>query len=298
MRLRHIEVFQAVMETGSMSAAARLIHLTQSAVSRAVANAELHLGYPLFHRAAGRLVPTTEGLTLFEESSAIFERLESLKRTALSLKSGEQGVVRIAAIPAVCHKLLPDALARFHRMNPQVTVEVHTVHKRQIGAELLTRAVDIGLDYYTIDHPGIESRPLGSGPLYAMLPARYAHAVSGDLEPARLFELLSEQPAIALTDDDPLYATFLRYCEREGFRPSGRMLVHTSQLAEELVARDMGWTVVDFRTASLRRKDVIVTPLRPAVECSINAFFSRNHSPTLLARRMSETVKAVLTEGM
>ena len=71
-----------------------------------------------------------------------------------------------------------------------------------------------------------------------------------------------------------------------------------SWMVEELVARDMGWTVVDFRTASLRRKDVIVTPLRPAVECSINAFFSRNHSPTLLARRMSETVKAVLTEGL
>ena len=75
MRLRHIEVFQAVMETGSMSAAARLIHLTQSAVSRSVANAELQLGYPLFHRVGGRLVPTTEGLALFEESSAIFERL-------------------------------------------------------------------------------------------------------------------------------------------------------------------------------------------------------------------------------
>jgi DNA-binding transcriptional LysR family regulator len=298
MRLRHIEVFQAVMETGSMSAAARLIHLTQSAVSRAVANAELHLGYPLFHRAAGRLVPTTEGLTLFEESSAIFERLESLKRTALSLKSGEQGVVRIAAIPAVCHKLLPDALARFHRMNPQVTVEVHTVHKRQIATELLTRAVDIGIDYYTIEHPGIEARPLGSGPLYAMLPARYAHAIGDGVEPRRLFELLSEQPAIALTDDDPLYATFLRYCEQEGFRPSGRMLVHTSQLAEELVARDMGWTVVDFRSASLHRKDVVVTPLRPYVECAINSFFSRNHSPTLLARRMAETVKAVLKEGV
>ena len=79
------------METGSMSAAARLIHLTQSAVSRAVANAELHLGYPLFHRAAGRLVPTTEELTLFEESSAIFERLESLKRFKDDVKEVKSG---------------------------------------------------------------------------------------------------------------------------------------------------------------------------------------------------------------
>jgi DNA-binding transcriptional LysR family regulator len=296
MRLRHIEVFQAVMETGSMSAAARLIHLTQSAVSRAVANAETHLGYPLFHRSAGRLVPTSEGLALFEESSAIFERLESLKRTAMNLKSGEQGVVRIAAIPAVCHKLLPDALARFYRSHPNVTVEVHTLHKRQIAAELLTRTVDVGIDYYAPDHPGLESRPLGTGPLYAMLPGRYARAVADGVSRDKLFELMAEQSVIALTDDDPLYVAFLRYCEQEGFKPSGRILVHTSQLAEELVARDMGWTVVDFRTASLRRKDVVVTPLQPYVECSMNAFFAKNHSPSLLARRMADTVKAVLRE--
>jgi DNA-binding transcriptional LysR family regulator len=297
MRLRHIEVFQAVMETGSMSAAARLIHLTQSAVSRSVANAELHLGYPLFHRAGGRLVPTCEGLALFEESSAIFERLESLKHMASRLKVGEQGVVRIAAIPAVCHKLLPDALARFHRMHPSVQVEVHTVHKKQIAAELISRTVDLGLDYDDIAHPGVEARVLGTGPLYAMLPGRHARAVAEGLSTRGLIELLSTQHAIALTDDDPLYAAFLRYCQQQGFQPKGQMLVHTSQLAEELVARELGWTVVDFRTASLRRKDVVVTPLQPFVECTMNAFFAKNHSPTLLARRMADTVRAVLKEG-
>lgn len=297
MRLRHIEVFQAVMETGSMSAAARLIHLTQSAVSRSVANAELQLGYPLFHRAGGRLVPTTEGLALFEESSAIFERLESLKRTAHNLKSGEQGLLRIAAIPAVCHKLLPDALVRFHRLHPEVTVEVHTLHKRQIAAELLTRSADVGFDYYTIAHPGIQSRALGVGPLYAMLPGRHAHAVARGLGPKALVALLKTLPAVALTDDDPLYMAFLRYCEHQGFRPSGRLLVQTSQLAEELVARELGWTVVDFRSAAMRRKDVVVAPLQPYVECTMNAFFAKNHSPTLLARRMADTVKAVLRDS-
>jgi DNA-binding transcriptional LysR family regulator len=297
MRLRHIEVFQAVMETGSMSAAARLIHLTQSAVSRSIANAELQLGYPLFHRAGGRLVPTTEGLALFEESAAIFERLESLKRTAHNLKSGEQGLLRIAAIPAICHKVLPDALARFHRAHPDVIVQVHTLHKRQIAAELLTRAVDVGFDYYTISHPGLQPRSVAVGPLFAMLPPRHARAIGTGLSAKTLIALLSSLPIIALTDDDPLYMAFLRYCEHQGFRPNGQIRVQTSQLAEELVARDLGWTVVDFRTAAMRRKDVLVTPLQPFVECPINAFFAKNHSPTLLARRMVDTVKAILKES-
>jgi len=294
MRLRHIEVFQAVMETGSMSAAARLIHLTQSAVSRAVANAEAQLGYPLFHRTAGRLVPTSEGLALFEESAAIFERLESLKRTARHLKSGDEGRVRVAAIPALCHKLLPDVIARFHRAHPNVVCEVRTLHKRQIAAELLTRSVDLGLDYDSISHPGVQARALGSGPLYAMLPASHARSIAQFTSPAALINLLRTLPVIALTDDDPLYMAFMRYCEHQGFRPEGRIQVQTSQLAEELVARELGWAVVDFRTALQRRKEVTVMPLQPAIECTVNAFFAKNQSPTLLARRMADTVKAVL----
>jgi DNA-binding transcriptional LysR family regulator len=296
MRLRHIEVFQAVMETGSMSAAARLIHLTQSAVSRAVANAEAQLGYPLFHRSAGRLVPTSEALALFEESAAIFERLESLKRTARHLKIGDEGRVRVAAIPALCHKLLPDVIARFHRAHPNVICEVHTLHKRQIAAELLTRAVDLGLDYDSISHPGVQARALGSGPLFAMLPARHARAIAQLQSAAELIKLLSALPVIALTDDDPLYMAFMRYCEHQGFRPAGRIQVQTSQLAEELVARELGWAVVDFRTALQRPKEVTVTPLLPRIDCTVNAFYAKNQSPTLLARRMADAVKAVLQE--
>jgi DNA-binding transcriptional LysR family regulator len=297
MRLRHIEVFQAVMETGSMSAAARLIHLTQSAVSRSVANAELHLGYPLFHRVGARLVPTAEGLALFEESSDIFERLEALKRTAHNLKSGEQGLIRVAAIPALCHKLLPDVLARFHRAYPNVTCEVHTLHKRQIAAELLTRSVDIGLDYCSINHPGVQARALGAGPLYVMLPGRHARALAHGISQQGLIELLSTLPMVSLTDDDPLCRAFMGYCEAQGFRPSGRMHVQTSQLAEELVARELGWAVVDFRSAGMRRRDVVVTPLQPHVECVVSAFFAKNHPATLLARRMADTVRAVLAES-
>jgi len=59
MRLRHIEVFNAIMLTGSVSAAARLINITQPAVSRTLQHAELQLGFSLFARTKGRLTPTT-----------------------------------------------------------------------------------------------------------------------------------------------------------------------------------------------------------------------------------------------
>jgi len=297
MRLRHIEVFQAVMETGSMSAAGRLIHLTQSAVSRLIASAEMQLGYPLFHRVGGRLVPTAEGLALFEESSALFDRLEALKRTAIHLKSGEQGRLRVAAIPAVCHKLIPDVMARFRQTHPQVVCEIHTLHKRQIADELLTRAADIGLDYFGISHPGVQAKVLGSGPLYALLPPEEARVLGRSPKMAALRERLNNLPMIALVDDDPLAIAFNRHAEHHGLRPVSRTMVQTSQLAEELVARGLGWTVVDYLSAARVRPEVGVVQLQPLIECGLNAFFAKSHSPTLLARRFMETVRAVLAEA-
>ena len=82
MRLRHIEVFNAVMLTGSVSAAARLINVTQPAVSRILAHAELQLGFALFHRLKGKLVPTTEAQTLYPHIERLFNQLKNWRRIA------------------------------------------------------------------------------------------------------------------------------------------------------------------------------------------------------------------------
>ena len=76
MRLRHIEVFNAVMLTGSVSGAARLINVTQPAVSRILQHAELQLGFALFQRNKGRLTATAEALKLYPLIERLFEQGE------------------------------------------------------------------------------------------------------------------------------------------------------------------------------------------------------------------------------
>src|SRR5687768_5522008 len=60
MKLRHIEVINAVLQTGSLSAAARLLNISQPSATKHLQRAELTVGYPLFRRHAGRLHPTQE----------------------------------------------------------------------------------------------------------------------------------------------------------------------------------------------------------------------------------------------
>ncbi len=67
MKLRHIEVFQAIRQAGSVSGAAQLLHVSQPAVSKVLQHAEQQLGFPLFLRVRGKLLATPEALELERE---------------------------------------------------------------------------------------------------------------------------------------------------------------------------------------------------------------------------------------
>src|SRR5690606_28821782 len=70
--LRQIEVFRAIMMAGSISGAGRMVHVSQPAVSRVLALTEARLGYPLFERAKGRLLPTPEARRLYQEVEHVY----------------------------------------------------------------------------------------------------------------------------------------------------------------------------------------------------------------------------------
>ena len=98
MRLKHVEVFHAVMLTGSVSGAARILHVTQPAVTQTLRHAELQLGYALFTRQRNRIVPTSEAVALYPEVQQLMVMLESVRRAAAALPARKP---RVAAAVAV-----------------------------------------------------------------------------------------------------------------------------------------------------------------------------------------------------
>ena len=79
MRLRHIEVFHAIYSTGSVTRAAQLLNVSQPSVSKVLAHAEQQLGYPLFDRIRGKLVPTPEADRLFAHVSHVNDSVDRLR---------------------------------------------------------------------------------------------------------------------------------------------------------------------------------------------------------------------------
>ncbi len=91
MRLRQIEVFRAVMLTGTVSEAARLLHVSQPVVTRVLQHAEASLGFRLFERVRGRLQATPEANALYGDVERLYGEIERVRRVSESLRHKAPG---------------------------------------------------------------------------------------------------------------------------------------------------------------------------------------------------------------
>ena len=103
-RLRQMEVFRAVMLTGSISGASRLLFISQPAVSRIVIHTEQTLGLALFNRVKGKLVPTLESEALFRQVDEFYQKALQIDEFARSLAQGP-------SVRSICVLVLVSVLA-------------------------------------------------------------------------------------------------------------------------------------------------------------------------------------------
>ena len=80
MRLRHIEVFHAVYTCGSITAAAKMLNVSQPSVSKVLAHAEQQLGFALFDRLKGKIIPTQEAERLITHVTDAYENINELRK--------------------------------------------------------------------------------------------------------------------------------------------------------------------------------------------------------------------------
>lgn len=296
MNLRQLEVFQAVLQTGNMSAAARLLCITPSAVSKAIAHTELQLGYRLFLRTPSGLTPTPEAQVLATESTGIYRQLDALKRTARNLAASDSGDVRLAAIPSITHEFLPRLLHHHAAQHPQVGVEVRTIHQDQMTQALLTRSVDFGLGFYKHPHPQVASDLLVSGQLFLAVAASVWGQAPRTASPGAR---LAKVPVIRLVGDDPMRQSIDETAHRLGSPAGPGIQVQTSRLALDLVRLGMGWTVVDFLTArGLDPAQMVTLELHELAPMSLYSYQARSSPPSLPATRMLAMLPVLLHQTL
>jgi DNA-binding transcriptional LysR family regulator len=272
MRLRHIEVFNAVMLTGSVSAAARMINVTQPAVSRTLQHAELQLGFPLFQRVGGRLRPTVEAQILYPHVERLFQQLDEVQRLSANLRAGRgQGELRVLTVLALSYEAMPRAMSLFRQRHPSLVVHHQALHSHQIIAALVRQEADVGYAFSAVPHPALTQDLLGNRHVVCvvpkgMLPPRVAR--SGMVTLAQLSGL----PVIALDGQDPLGMLLANALRDQGAGLDIVMTVQTYHVALALAHHGVAVALVEACTAaSADRGRVDVLRLEPSISVPVHA---------------------------
>ncbi|GIJ29656.1 LysR family transcriptional regulator [Micromonospora qiuiae] len=124
METQLLEVFRAVARHGSITAAARQLRFTQSAVSRQIAALEADIGARLFDRLPRGVTLSEEGRLLLPHAEALLDRLVAVRRDLDELRGLGSGRLRVGAFPTAVAALVPRALASFRAAYPQVALSL------------------------------------------------------------------------------------------------------------------------------------------------------------------------------
>lgn len=297
MRLRHIEVFNAVMLTGSVSAAARLINVTQPAVSRTLQHAELQLGFALFRRAKGRLIPTAEAQALYPRIERLFAQLDEVQRLASQLRHGGEvaGELRILAVMALTHEVLPRALVAFRARHPAVAIRVEALHTPQIVSALLLREADIGFAFSALPHAGLVNEPVADSRMVCVAPRGL---LPDALVKAGRLSLpdLADVPVIALDGRDPLGLGVAQACREAGVGLQAVVTVQTYHAALAMAHHGLGAALVDGCTAlSADPAKVDRLALVPALPVPVRVLRAEQAGESVPMRTLLACVRQVLT---
>lgn len=206
MNFKQIEAFRAVMVSGSASRAADLLQLSQPAISRSVMELERSVGFALFNRIKGRLVPTAEGQIFFRNVAESFLGLDRLRSSAARIRDFGSGDIRFASLAALGSTLVPHALNLYFKTHPTTAVTLQVTSSSAARDQVANGRFDLALVADEIDLSGIESQTFATPKAVCAIPA--GHGLAGrklirpqDLHGERFIALAPEDTVRRQIDD-------------------------------------------------------------------------------------------------
>jgi len=170
LNFRQLEVFRAIMIAKSVSGAAELLHVSQPGISRLLKYMEYKLGFELFERQKGKLIPTPEALDLHQELEPLYQGLESLDLTISRISQSNDTLFRVACAPSLTNHLMPSLFARIREEMPGITIELESMPNEEMAKHILNRQIDFALAFYPPQHPLLLSEPSIEVGLECVLP--------------------------------------------------------------------------------------------------------------------------------
>lgn len=218
MELRHLRYFRAVAENHGFSRGARLLHISQSAVSEQIADLEREVGVPLLNRGGHAIELTPHGEIFLEEARKVLAASDRAVEMAQRSARGEIGTISLGFFNGGTGTLVPRIVRNFRRRYPGVRVSIVEMTPLRQSQALANGTLDVGFTR-PLDPPfdtQLRSEVLHPDPLIAVLPR--GHRQAGG--PVDLRALAGEPFVLIARETSPaLFDKIIACCSNAGFSP-------------------------------------------------------------------------------
>ncbi|EPL8005377.1 LysR family transcriptional regulator [Klebsiella aerogenes] len=256
MKLRHLEIFYAVMTCGSLSRAAESLNISQPAASKALKNAELKLGFKLFQRVRGKLLPSSEALTLFEKAQSIYQDLDNLRLLADNLARDPRAKIALGCLPSLGLSLVPELVTDFYQQNSNLVMTLTTEHTETLVKKLDLREIDLALTLQPVQQGEIITTLIAEVPLVYIDRDYRRGAV--DIKEIDQQRWISPGP----------HSLSAAIATRRDFSTT-RLNVQTYYMATEFVKRGIGCSITDIFSARHNLSPEMIHPITPPMKINL-----------------------------
>ena len=290
LQFRQIQAFHTIMDTGTVTRAAKRLGISQPGVSNLIANLEHELGFQLFKRISGRLYPTAEAYRLSSSTESVIVGFEHVNRQAVAIRSLDVGKLDVAGLPELSTQFIPNAIRRFVEDKPDINISFQTRSSTTVQQMVSDHIAEIGVAETPIEHDNLAYETY-SYECFCVLPEDHRLTAKTIISPADLHG----EPLITL---GPTHMTYHRL--REIFSAKGCVwndrcqtrLFHSAMI---FVQGGLGVTLVDpFTINSQSTKGVVIRQFKPTVAFELAIIWASDRPVSIIGQAFLKDLRALM----
>jgi|TARA_B100000929_G_scaffold107206_1_gene84838 DNA-binding transcriptional LysR family regulator len=287
MKYKQLLAFRTVMLTGSVSSAAERIQLSQPAVSNLIASLEHNCGFLLFERRKGRLIPTPDAHHIYDNITKALSAFEKVSQTSHDIREQKSGSLRIACMPSLSNKFLPDVISEFLVDRDDVTISLQVQPSLKIQRWIAGDLYDIGIAEMPLIHSGIDCDS-HTFKCICCLPEGHPLLKHKILTP----KVLDNEPFVSLGMDHMTYHQINRAFVEADVNWKVRIKSQLFLPAARLSRKGCGISILDpISIAAIEHLGLKTRPFLPDIIFKIGVLYSSEHPLSSLAEEFSKLLK-------
>ena len=170
MNMRQLEAFRATVRCGSITDAARMVHISQPSISRLIADLERSIGFALFARIGRGLAPAVEGQTFYRAVEGMFAGIGELKEIATSIRTSKGGTISIGTIQSIATTKLPATVGLLLKRRPDTKCIIHCRNTPAILDAVQMNQLNLGIVGRNPNYEGVDILGQVSAPYVCLIP--------------------------------------------------------------------------------------------------------------------------------